>query len=654
MSRARLIAGTTLVEVLVVIVVFLVGILAIVQIFPKGFQILLQSRNTSVATALSRDEIERLKSRPEQLPEAIVALYPDGSIDTGRSPLDLGPAGTSILQNGALRIGNVTRGDWMRFSGTNATRHVIGEGRRVPAPRLVGANQLYYGGLLVLQFNPVDTISGTGIQAYGNDLNVRLGDWNPTENRNDYDAFLLNPGGAASLKVSSSRQTPDRPYTYYRVSFSGYVQTPAGYLRRDFTGLRMRVPNTQAGRDANENYPLEEVALQAVVPGTLGAVDPSTVRVRREYEPIPNNSNWSDDDVYEFKILDPQLGVLLFHPSAHAASVPRANGREPLQARVDYDVLDWRVLREEFRFPFGLPAQHRLGVGSLKVGNQVGPDGRTLTGIPNLEGADAPAGLRNAGHARADNLVLQDLDTGGVFLEQPDGEPSTSPSPILTVDKTSGLVAVRDVDGDPSNGTTVHLRLPDGTVRTDVQIDNRAIRALYMVRNEYAVQVLKTPSLYVVADDRPSFGQYYVGGSVAAIGGAQTRIYFPTSDAGRKVTFGEINYRRAGDLSPRQLVSQDFVIQPGSPADPVGLPYIDITSADGNAQRLDVAIDARSLGYAARSVKGASVAVRTVWNPDFFRLDANPDTNMTRLDRWTRGYRRSTNETYLEQGELLR
>ena len=41
--------GTTLLEVLVVIVIFLLGILAIVQIFPYGFKILMSSRNSSVS-----------------------------------------------------------------------------------------------------------------------------------------------------------------------------------------------------------------------------------------------------------------------------------------------------------------------------------------------------------------------------------------------------------------------------------------------------------------------------------------------------------------------------------------------------------------------------------------------------------------------------
>ncbi|MGV3618789.1 MAG: hypothetical protein ACO1SV_25985 [Fimbriimonas sp.] len=660
MPRGQRHAGTTLIEVLVVIVIFLVGILAIVQIFPKGFQILVMSRNASVATALSRDEIERMKSRPEQLPDAIVALYPDGTIDTGRSPFDLGPAADEVLPSGLARLAGDDRGEWTRFAGANATRHVIGEGRRVPAPRQVGqlGNVNFYGGLLVLQFNPVDTVTGTGIRAYGNDLTVRQGDWTTGDNRGEYDAYLLNPSGTASLKVP----TGDTIHGY-RVSFSAYVQAGTGYVRRDFPGL---IFDAAVGtQDVNGLFSLHEQSFAALLQApqnniggrynglVLGAIDPSSVRVQRLYDAIPNNQAWSDTDVFQYRPLVPQLGVLLFHPRAYAAFVPRNDGKEPLQARVDYDVYDWRVLREEFRFPFGLPAQHRLAVGSLKVGGQSGPDSRVQIGIENLEGPNAEAALRNTGHNRADHFVLMDLDTGGIVLEMPNGDTSASANPIVVIDKTTGLISVRDVDNNAANGITVHLRLPDGTVMTDVQIDNRALRALYMVRNEYAVQVLKAPSLYSVAFARPTFGQYYVGGT-GPLGGALTRVYFPPSDAGRKVTFGEINYR-TGDNLPRQLSAQDFVIQPGLTTDGIGLPYIDIRTADGDAVRLDVAIDGRSTGYAVRSVKASSVAVRTVWNPETFRLTDNTTANVqTGIDRWTRGYRKSTNETFLEQGGLLR
>jgi len=55
MRRNRHSFGTTLVEVLVVMVVFLVGILAVVQIFPKGYQLLLLTRGKSVGQALARN-----------------------------------------------------------------------------------------------------------------------------------------------------------------------------------------------------------------------------------------------------------------------------------------------------------------------------------------------------------------------------------------------------------------------------------------------------------------------------------------------------------------------------------------------------------------------------------------------------------------------
>ena len=45
-------AGTSLVELLVVIVVFLIGILAILQIFPGGLRVLATSRSNAVARQL--------------------------------------------------------------------------------------------------------------------------------------------------------------------------------------------------------------------------------------------------------------------------------------------------------------------------------------------------------------------------------------------------------------------------------------------------------------------------------------------------------------------------------------------------------------------------------------------------------------------------
>jgi hypothetical protein len=236
-------------------------------------------------------------------------------------------------------------------------------------------------------------------------------------------------------------------------------------------------------------------------------------------------------------------------------------------------------------------------------------------------------------------------------MEKDKNVPVTTPNVYISVNKSNGLITVRDLD-DSTPGTQANLMLPDGQIQTNVTIDNRAVRALYMARNEFAVQVLKAPSLYNITYGRPGVGQYYIGGSGAF--GEPTRIYFPKADAGRKVTIGVINYRRSGDASPRQILDQDFVIRYPVGSNPSGLPCIDVADVDSQATTLDATADARSFGYAVSGVKGASVAVRTVWNPQFFRLGEDTAQNMTKVNQWGRGWRRSTNETYLEQGDISR
>ena len=100
MKRFNQRTGASLIEILVVIVIFLVGILAIAQIFPGGLNILRTTRNNTMATALARAEMERLKSQIDQLADAIVpARYVwNGTryvidYDLNRYPNDFSPAG---------------------------------------------------------------------------------------------------------------------------------------------------------------------------------------------------------------------------------------------------------------------------------------------------------------------------------------------------------------------------------------------------------------------------------------------------------------------------------------------------------------------------------------------------------------------------------
>ena len=135
--------GTSLIEVLVVIVVFLVGILAIVQIFPFGLDSLRASRAISLANSLARSEVQRLQGNSAQLPEAIVPTRTLGTgfqvLEPGHDPAILdAPTFTSasvrgIQSSGQLVVDGTPYGDWTRQSGANRVTRVLGEGRAVPA-----------------------------------------------------------------------------------------------------------------------------------------------------------------------------------------------------------------------------------------------------------------------------------------------------------------------------------------------------------------------------------------------------------------------------------------------------------------------------------------------------------------------------------------
>jgi hypothetical protein len=344
------------------------------------------------------------------------------------------------------------------------------------------------------------------------------------------------------------------------------------------------------------------------------------------FEWIPAANVFTPGEPYEYKLLDDRLGILLFNPAGYNFQEVRPGRRVPLVARVNYDVFDWRIIRDEFRVPGALPYQARLQIGNLKVKNgSQRADLRTYTGL-DIPVADGSGGVETR------DILLLDMETGGLYTKN-----SYQP------DQSLGLITFVDTDaGTP--GLQAQVILPGQSVPTVVpNAEGRAIRALYQANGEWSVQVLMAPSLYTVTYAQPSVAQYYVGGS-GPVGGNPTRIYFPLVDVGRKIVIGQIYYRDGGGIL-RSMQDQDFVIQ-NSPGDPLG-PYVDITSVDPAAANLDFT----GYGYAVRRVKGASVAVRVLWNPTFWTLGTDPADNNRRFDRWSQDWKRTVVETFLQRGE---
>jgi len=641
LGSRRALCGTTLIEILVVIVVLLVGILAIAQIFPGGLKILQLTRNRSVATALARSEVARLQARADQLPEEIVpVMYTmnGGNVvvsdDATRNPANYGLTQSAVSIDGtgnALDAANNVLGNWKQLSGPNAYRRVIGESSVIPSPQTIGS---YFGSLMVLQFAPILMRAPytSGVTVYGNDMAGT--DGVPTLPLRPYEYYL-------------NSDDTTQPMLYlpadggvYRLEATYYANTTSGIQKRDLVdqtiisqvGGGFYTLNLATGDVTNPN----PLALQ--VGDTVAGIDFGTVRIARQFQMIPNVQAFSNTTPYEFKILDPNLGLILFNPMGYNYKVLTNSGdRVPLRGRVNYDVLDWRNLHDDFRLASVNDADHKLPAGPIKALTGTGADSLAETGL------DIPLPDGN-GNTVSKNLVVMDLQTGGVLL---DVSTVNAGKPLITQDSTNAVLHFSDDDSNPANGLTGEIVLPGQTSAVQVDLVGRPLRAIYQAQGEWSVQVLKAAALYSESYSAPGIGQYYVGGTNPGLGGLPTRIYFPICDIGQKVSFGQIWYDNGG-ATP--LVAQDATLQIStSISDPLApLPSIDIRDLDPSATGIDL-----SKGYAARDVTGASVFVRVSFNPDIWHVvPTDPATTMQNFNTWLQSWRSETTESYVNGGQL--
>ncbi|MBV6458018.1 MAG: hypothetical protein HONBIEJF_01140 [Fimbriimonadaceae bacterium] len=686
--------GGTLVEILVVIVVFLVGVLAIVQIFPTGLNILKTTRGNTVAQNLARSESERLKGQSSLLAEEIVPVeyY---NVSTGiafvKNPRhlerNLMPFDPSVVR-GIDSDGDVINltgnkiGHWAKISGANLFSRIIGEGRVVPSPRFVGANGVgIYGCLLSLQFAPIYFASGSNaglLEIYGNDMVRRVGYMAGDYPRPD-------PNGAIGRNYQFYVVAAEDTSGDYDFVGEDQVWIPSQNLRRryrfaysfdydDNGSIRQYDVILSATLDpANANDPngffrrvgnywlvsLKRLVGQQDMSGRA-LYDPQyflqamlgSVRVARVYNELTSPGSFSTDP-FEYAVLSSNMGFVLVNPAAFNYYVQRPNGgKEPLVARADYTVFDWRNMRDDFRVPSIQPYQQKLLLGSLKVKGSVNVDGLNNPGL----GLSVPAGPNVLDEP---DFVLLDLETGGVILPN-----------SYQVDKSTGLVTFADLDGNPGNGLlAADIVYPTGdpnapwqpTVTRLDDIQGRSVRAMYQGNGEWAVHVLKAASAYrlvhIGSDNDLGSAECYVGGTNVNLLGSPRRIYFPWSDVNKKIIIDEVWYYDSRTGRVDVLQAQEYIIrapQGGSP----DLPYIDVWEQKLRDQlgsgyvETDVYFDFTN-GYAVRGVRGASVTVRVLWNPTFFKVSRDPADmrdNYLALERWMRSYRRVETTTLLTRG----
>lgn len=669
----RIAAGTSLIELLVVIVVFLVGILAMVQIFPGGFRILSGTRDTSISTTLGAAEMGRIRSNEDQMPEQVVPVmwtYAGvqngqnvyvGVLDPTRSEDDLGPEGPQIDPTGnVLDFSGNPVGPWQTSSGANNVRRIIGEGRTVPAPRQVGPE---FGGMMLPIFGPIDhsTAGSTpDFLVYGNDMDKQEGTPEPTVQgqivqRYQYYVDDSNPSNP-TLYIP---QNPTIQHSY-KLSMTAYVNSGGQTIQRAFVAM----PPITVGGTASSN-PYQAVQI-STIPGvlqageTLNSVDFDSIRLAILFDDISSasagtgwdsnrNPDGTPENPFQYKLLDQpasnppppahsgMAGLVVVNPMAYGYNLQTAGGAKTvLEVRLDYDVSDWRILKEDFRIPDTAPYQYQLRLTSLKHHNGYEPDATIFPGI------NVPLPNEQGSGPEYRDVYIMDMQTGGLYSK-------TS----FTVNYSTGLITFINSNPNPSGPLQVGLVPPSepfysGTP-TSLNAAGRTARIFYMAVGEWSTQFLKAASAYTQASSTtPPPGQFYIapaltsGGSLPPNNG-DNKIRFPIADVGKTVTIDELWYV-GGDSQTHEANGHTFVVQKDT-ASGGGNPFISITDIDPQAQGADY-----SHGYAVRGVKGASVAVRVLHNRAFLKFGNSNTQNVSTFERWGRNWRSTTAESVLERG----
>lgn len=667
--------GASLIEVLVVMVVFLVGILGIIQIFPTGLGILRTTRNNTMAAAMARAEVQRIQGNREQVADYIApVIYSGGTSVIVINPrqrwdqlMPAGDTGTGVGHiggNGAVTRDAAVIGNWDKVSGANMFTRVIGEGRRIPAPRVINA---VFASVMQLQFAPIYyfTDPGTGVAderiltVYGNDFRQRWGNAdrnNPNiyQNSRDYEFYFVD---ADDAQVDSPFVGRDQVWlgrakvggapipAKYRFAFSflydngGSVDNYDVIVRIDIdpaappTGVAVVGDYYVIDMAELVGYTSVYGGSSVFAPGSVLSIDGGSVRVQRVFNEVSSFSG----DPYEYAVANGQLGTLYINPNGFNTKVYNTGGDpEALVARADYTVYDWRILRDEVTLSSTGAGNVKLTLNSIRVASRPGPDGVTLGGL-GMSMPDVSAANGNR------DFVVQDVDTGGVILGGPDAANSS-----YIVDYSNGSVTFKDTEGAPGVQGQISFLDIAGNWTAPVPIDmaNRRVRILYMGNGEWAMQAHKAASSY-----RQSFGigaglsvaEYYVGGSVTGVG-STNRLYFPICDLGHRVVIREIWYQQAGNR--RSLNDQEFYINGVENIGGVDHAYADLTTKTG----LGASFDLSGGRYPVRGVRGASMRVRVLWNPESFRLTGTDTENYENLERWMQSTRRIQTESFLTKG----
>jgi prepilin-type N-terminal cleavage/methylation domain-containing protein len=549
--RRGLSRGFTLVEILVVLVILVIGMLAISRIFPEGFANINVAASTTMAGALARLQAEYIEKHAEGPWDATLAVdYRTGKILLGQRPQAF-LGGLPYIDNPVKGAGSTPPND-PRFTGPNLTRRIIGEQTKVPPP--IGP----YGplgesvSLHSVMFSPIYSAQrmgniALGVSAYSGTPMRRIVIPHLPTSQPEWDALYAQLNDANSYAIDRDARTlyfritgyprtfkldcqyrviPTSPGGTYAIGSCGPDQClylppskdsddpadPSSFIQGYNLVMGPPSDGANAGRPADCVFtPLPHPSRDPIKePAQL---DPDTDFIYRRLDRIDNVATAvSTADPFQFKVYDSLFGLIGFNPRL-AALTPPGQDQRGYTVRLDYDVDDWSIMREDVEVPTayeptaGGAQLHsiKLAVPTIKqvgdmedvhnfIGAGGGPVDTTLEYQGLIRQYPASGAVTGSAPARAGtngiDIVIVDVETGYQLTN--DSLDLRDVSDFGDVDYNSGVIHLtEDAEFTPPGNLGAMGAMPIA-----LKTGGRHLRVYYRTYNDFGVAAIKPFSRY--------------------------------------------------------------------------------------------------------------------------------------------------------------
>lgn len=625
-SGRRVRPGTSLVEILVVLVVLVVGIFSLVRLFPPGFGFILYGKNVTQGSTLARSELERLRTAASHLPDGIGPINPyDGTVDYLLDP------GAELLP--FKRSPDVPEDP--RFSDVNKFRRVWGETTKIPAPTIdtpylpvdPATSQPEAVSLYTLALAPIYSATASsltpGIVVYSSTpLQRVVFDGPPRDTdklRLGEESYGIDYANAMLyFAPSSSPRQFKMEYSFTRaVSGNTFVRESSVpdsvlYIAPGVTQFDLRAAHT--GQPSG-----------AYVPLPAGArLEPDEEQLFRAFRQINPAMPFDRNQPYEFKVLNSIVGIIGFNPLGAAGRGGFTPAGRPLVAKIDYDVDDWHIIREDRVVPQLGPFVVELTLNGLKRTGDIEENQQQYIGMlrdypdRSIDRIDPITGAKQS--VEGIDVIIVDLDSGLTMDSR-----TLQTEPLAGIVDASSLGLNGQIDyqrGRIEFNQAVRWTLPGDRLGPEQSIAGRRIRIFYRTEQDWGVQITKAYDHYrrELQPELLGNAQYYQG---AYDGGRSAVLYFPPIEHDRSVVVDYTWVQQvpgAVGAATKRLVTESGelhqISNPSDPKSPQSRGFAPAPLATNWWLRLNV-WDRPDLDpsepIVIQSVRGVSLQARAIW-----------------------------------------